>query len=59
LENLQSIEAAFAKAAENGCSEAPSTHDEVDHHYICFVEASDQLYNFMKYTLSLKKSLRN
>ena len=44
MENSESIEASYAKAAENGRSEAPSAYDEVDHHYICFVKALDQLY---------------
>lgn len=44
LENSKSIEAAYTKAAKKGCSEAPSAHDKVDNSYICFVKASDELY---------------
>lgn len=44
LENSESIEAIHAKAARRGQSEAPSAEDEIEHHYICFVKVSDQLY---------------
>ena len=44
LESSKEIEDAFIKAAQNGRSEAPSPQDEVDHHYICLVKSSVQVY---------------
>lgn len=44
LETSEDIENANAKAALQGCSEAPSAHDEVDHHYISLVKRSNRLY---------------
>ncbi|PGH14958.1 hypothetical protein AJ80_05721 [Polytolypa hystricis UAMH7299] len=44
LEESEEIDRAYARAAQKGASAAPCAEDEVDHHYICFVKHSDQLY---------------
>ncbi|OJD27499.1 hypothetical protein ACJ73_01112 [Blastomyces percursus] len=44
LEDSEEICRAYAKAAQKGPSDVPIAEDEVDHHYICFVTHSNQLY---------------
>ncbi|KKZ68764.1 hypothetical protein EMCG_05631 [[Emmonsia] crescens] len=44
LEDSEEICRAYAKAAQKGASGVPIAKDEVDHHYICFVTHSNQLY---------------
>ena len=44
MENSKEIEDVYAEAAQAGSSEAPSAQDEVDHHYICLVKSSGDLY---------------
>lgn len=44
LEDSKKIERAYEGVAKKGSSIAPPAEDEVEHHYICFVEHSNQLY---------------
>ncbi|EQL32388.1 hypothetical protein BDFG_05402 [Blastomyces dermatitidis ATCC 26199] len=44
LEDSEEICRAYVKAAQKGASDIPIAKDEVDHHYICFVTHSNQLY---------------
>ena len=44
IENSQEIEDAYAKAARKGQTNAPAAEDEVEHHYICLVNAANHLY---------------
>ena len=44
IESSQEIEGAYIKVAEKGQTEAPSAKDEVEHHYICFVNVANRLY---------------
>lgn len=44
LETSKELEDFYAKAALSGRLEAPPAEDEVDHHYICLVKSSGQLY---------------
>ena len=44
IESSQEIEGAYIKAAEKGHTEATPAEDEVEHHYICFVNVANHLH---------------